>query len=81
MSEHVTILLAEVEKIKAKIDNDAEVMERMRMNQVKLEEQLKAKVSTIVTLEAKQRTLEETLASKDEVIKVLTSGADRNEFQ
>ena len=74
-------LLTEVEKIKAKIDNDAEVMEKMRIHQVKLEEQLKAEVSKNLTLEAKQRTLEETLASKEEIIKVLTSGADRNGFR
>ena len=80
MSAYVTQLLAEADKIRAKIENDAEVMEQMRLNQVKLEEKLKAEVAKNVSLEAKQSTLEETLASKEEIIKVLTSGADRKEF-
>ena len=73
-------LLAEVERIKAKIENDSDVMERIKMNLVKSEEQLKAEVAKNVTLESKQRILEETLASKEEIIRVLTSGADRNVF-
>ena len=77
MSAYVTQLLAEAEKIRAKIENDAEVMEQMRLHQVKLEEKLKAEVAKNVTLIAEQSTLEETLASKEEIIKVLTSGADR----
>ena len=82
MSVYVTHLLAEADKIRAKIENDAEVMEQMRLNQVKLEEKLKAEVAKNVTLEAKQSTLEKTLASKEESNKVLkASGADRKEFR
>ena len=77
MSRRVGPLLVEVAKIKASFDNDAEVMERMRLKQVKLEEQLKAEVEKNVTLTAKKRTLEEKLASKEEIIKVLTSGTER----
>ena len=73
----VAPLLADVAKMRAKIKSDAEVMERMRLKQVKLEEQLKAEVEKNVTLTAKKRTLEETLASKEEIIKVLTSGTER----
>ena len=80
MSGHVAPLLAEVSKIKEKIDNDAEVMDRIQLNQVKLKEQLKAEIVKNVTLTAKQHKLEETLASKDEIIKVLMSGADKNMF-
>ena len=81
MSAYVAPRLSEADKIKAKMKNDAEVLEKMRLNQVKLEEKLKAEMAKNVTLEAKLTTLEETLAFKDKIIEILKSGADRKEFR
>ena len=66
-----------VEKLKNKLTDELEVNEKMKLNQVKLEEQMKTEVEKNTTLEAKVRTLDEMLSTKDEVIKVLTGGADR----
>ena len=69
-----------VEKLKNKLIDELDVNEKMRTNQVKLEEQMKTEVEKSSTLEAKIRTLEEILATKEEVIKMLTDGADRERF-
>ena len=68
MSGYVAQLLAEADKIRAKIENDEGVMEKMRMNQIKSEEKLKAEVARNVALKAKEGTLEETLVIKEEII-------------
>ena len=66
-----------VEKLKNKLIDEMEVNEKMRENQVKLEEQMKIKVEKNTILEAKIRMLEKELASKHEIIKMLTDGAER----
>ena len=70
-------LLAELDKLKSRLVDEMEINEKMKLNQVKLEEQMKIEVEKIVTLEGKVSTLEETLVTKEEVIKVLTGGANR----
>ena len=65
------------EKLKNKLVDALEVNEKMKANQVKLEEQMKIEVDKNATLEAKVRTFEERLAVKEGVIKMLTDGADR----
>ena len=70
-------LLAEVEKLKDKLTNEFEVNEKMKNYQVKLEEQMKIEVAKVMSLEAENRTLKENLATKEEVIKVLTDGQSR----
>ena len=68
-----------VEKLKNRLVDELEVNEKMRNNHVKLEEQIKVEVEKNATLEAEKHALEEMLATKEEVIKVLTDGANRNE--
>ena len=70
-------LLAELDKMKKRLIDELEVNEKMKINQEKLEEQMKIEVEKNLTLEAEKRALTELLATKEEVIKVLTSGANR----
>merc|ERR1712147_447923 len=62
---------------KSRMGNEMDVSERTRINQVKIEEQLKIANEKNATLEAKQRELTEKLDAKETIIKVLTDGADR----
>lgn len=64
-------LLAEFEKMKASWANDMDVNEKMKNNQIKLEEQLKIEVAKNVTLETENKKMKDQLATKDEIIKVL----------
>ena len=66
-----------VEKLKKRLIDELEVNEKMKINQEKLEEQMKIEVEKNLTLEAEKRAMTELLATKEEVIKVLTSGANR----
>ena len=66
-----------VEKLKKKLMEEMETNENMRTNQVKLEEQKKIEIGKRVTSEARVREVEEVLATKDEVIKMLHDGTDR----
>ena len=68
MSRFVAPVLAEVAKLKAKIDNDMNAMEQMRVNQVKLEEKLKAQVEVSKMLAANNRLLKEASASHNDVM-------------
>lgn len=77
VDEFLSPLYAEMEKVKSRLANEMDVNERTRINQVKLEEQLKIANEKNVTLEAKQRELTEKLDAKETIIKVLTDGADR----
>ena len=67
----------ELMMLKNNLIDELEVNEKMKLNQVKLADQMKIEVQKNTTLEAKVRTLEEKLAVKDAAIKVLTDGADR----
>ena len=73
-------LLAELDKLKNKLVDTLEINEKMKLCQVKMEEQSKLKVEKVAILEAEKLTLTETLATKEEVIKVLTDGANREGF-
>lgn len=81
----VYTLAAELEKakeqllknLKNSLVDELEVNEKMRSNQVKLEEQLKSEVEKIAMLTASKRMLQQVLATKKEAIKVLTDGANR----
>ena len=66
-----------VEKLKNKLVEEMEINEKMKMNQIKLEEQNKIEVGKSVAAEAKVRELVEILETKDEVIKMLHDGTDR----
>ena len=70
-------LLAEFDKLKNRLVDEMNVNEKMKENQVKIEEQMKIEVDKNATMEAKMSTLEETLATKEEVIKVLTGAENR----
>ena len=70
-------VLAELKTLTNRLVDEMDVSEKTRINQVKLEEQLKIEVSKNATLEAQQHALEEKLDTKEAVIKVLTEGADR----
>ena len=65
------------EKLKNRLIDELEVSEKVRNNQVKMEEQMKIEVEKNVTLEVEKRALKELLANKEEIIKVLTDGSDR----
>ena len=71
-------VLAELEKLTDRLTNEFEVNEKMKNYQVKLEEQMKIEVAKVMSLEAENRTLKENLATKEEVIKVLTDGQNRS---
>ena len=66
-----------VAKLKNRLCDELEVNEKMKTNQEKLEEQMKIEVEKNVTLETEKRMLKEMIVSKDEIIKVLTDGSDR----
>lgn len=66
-----------VEKFKRRLIEEVEVNEKMRNNKEKLKEQIKIEVEKNARLEADKNTLAEKLATKEEVIKVLTDGANR----
>ena len=70
-------LLAEFEKMKKRLVDELDVNEKMRDKLVKVEEQMKIEVEKNATLEAEKVTLIETLATKDEIIKVLTGASNR----
>ena len=70
-------LLAEFEKVKKRLVDELEVNEKMRNNQVKMEEQMKIEVEKNAKLEAEKVALVETVATKDEIIKVLTGASNR----
>lgn len=69
----VAPLLADVAKMRAKIKSDAEVMERMRLNQVKLEEQLTAEIEENKNKDATIEQLREEIEELNQ--KLQTAGA------
>lgn len=74
----VAPLLGELAKLKDRLVNVMDVNEKIKDNQVKLEEKMKVKVARIATLEAENRTLKQQLATQGEVIMVLTDGSNND---
>ena len=63
--------------MKNRLVDELEVNEKMRNNQVKMEEQMKIEVEKNAALEAEKVALIETVTTKDEIIKVLTGASNR----
>ena len=70
-------LLNQLDELKSRLAVELDINKKIRLDQVRLEKRLEFEVGKNVTLEAKIRMLEETLATKEERIKVLTDGPHR----